>query len=226
MWTPASLYMHAPGVTVDVGQVRINGKPMFGAADAIGWGRWWDVGPTAGWYGGADGVRNSIGGLTARPLGAPAFFATLAGNVTWPTQTADFAANSPAIMPAVGCKYENLVFQTSGASGNGDLRIQIRDATTGALVPDAEVPHNSVGLGPYASIRQTVHVGQLANPQKIVSLSGLTTGRRIYIDVWGHAAQSDYRSQPRLSGVWVSIIPGGTSTVVKTGKKWKKLKIQ
>jgi hypothetical protein len=172
-----------------------------------------------------------MGGLTARPLGAPPFFAVIAQNVTWPTQTADFTANSPTIVAARGCRYENLVFQTYNVSG-GNLRIQVRDADTGVLLPDSEVPGNSSGIISAAAVRQTVHTAQFTSPPKVLSLAGVATGRHIYIDVWGHAAQSDYRNQPRLAGLWVSFAQTGEtvgtpSTVInRSGGTWRELKIR
>jgi hypothetical protein len=239
LWpTPAPYFISFTGARLDLGAVRIAGVPMWGAEDFMGWDE------TAGWtltgagYVTGDDGSNVLGGLTGRESNGLEFidhnlFANWGHVHSGASITADWLGQSPIVGLASGCRYKDLSFHAYNV-GADRLRIRVRDAATGALLPDAQVPGNSTGIissAPAVPAADHVqgatsgYVGRL--PLKLrcdspgtqrISLAGVPEGTEVYLEVEGHADASDgtYVNQARLGFVSVSFEPPATTTTTTT----------
>lgn len=186
----------SPG-NLDLGVYKAAGKPMYGASDYIGWRNWTR---TSAAYIAAPDAWNILGGLTGRESDASEFldwnYWVKGGPHTATSTSASWSAQSPTITPVSA--YRNLRFQAYNSWYGSRLQIYVRNAATGALLPDAQVPGNSTGIVSTAA-------ADGAKGWQEVSLSAIPGGTSIFLDVRGvtTTAMGDFRNQPRLGGVWV-----------------------
>jgi hypothetical protein len=214
--------------TLDIGPVSVTGVPLWGASDYVGFS------PSAGWtlngaaYISGDDASKVLGGLTGMESTAKEFIdhnGFLASNGSFPHSgssiTASWSAQSPIIGVPQGCRYDYLEFHAYNEGGR--LKVYVRDAATGLLIPDSVVAGNSAGLmssaaSPTAAHRATSTSGYVGRkttkllcnspgPQR-VSLKAIPYGQEVYLDVQGSTLSADgtYLNQPRLGGAWIASI--------------------
>jgi hypothetical protein len=199
-----------PDGYLDLGAVQVTGVPMYGAADLLGFYGWLRNG--CSYYDGMD-LRYHLGGLTSTPVGGGTFLGyndpAAGGRIT-----RSWDAQSEIIAPASGFGYSELRFivynAATGLKANPgeDLRLYVRDSATGTLVPDSQVPGNSLGLvdsAPTMTGALAMGAGQGSIGTQHVDLTGVPRSVHVYLDVQGtsSSATTDYKLQARLGGVWI-----------------------
>lgn len=194
------------GGYLDIGLVKVWGSPRAGWGDHCGFGQWEHTRTV--FYGGSDLGRSAyLGGITGRgKTHASTYigFATIA-QTSEPAAAQTWEARSPIIGVEPGKRYKHLDFVRLVPVANAStLRVHVRNASTGELLPDAQVPLNSTGI-------DSVHAPPYSAPTwniytKRIALTDVPAGTEIFLDVQGETLIEDtpVKDLQRLGGAWVT----------------------
>lgn len=224
----------------DLGTVKLKGAPLWGFEDCvlIENAGWTHSGSAVIWgddaNGGVGGI-SQLGGLTGQQSdhltridhNLYAAWSELGYSNQGISINASWSAQSPIIGKPPGYRYGYLDLHAYNHASGSKLKVFVRDAATGLLLPDSQIPGNSTGLISTASVApaaahragaSTGYIGRYAlklfagsGGTQRVSLAGVPSDRELYLDVQGttSASEGTYINQARLGGAWIAFTARG-----------------